>query len=344
MSNNLHSHSQSVFRTEAWTQAWLDTWGKDISKGLIDLGGRGNPLEMLYRIPHRFKRVMPVSVLCLVGNGFGTLSTPRSEYNDISDLIRESGSIHELSKELHKLPWQQMCLTDIAAGYQEEDDVLSLIDFEPWGNHLIKEEPGYSIENMDFDHYLAKLGKSTRLAFFNRRSRLEKHGEVQRQQYSLIEIEQFFQLLNDFHIQRWGNPCYSGQSMNFMKNFCQRLIDSGGEAVPEAIMVDGQPVSVLFDVIWQNRRYNLQSGYHEHFAHKIPLGSLHLGYAIEDTLKARQNYDFLAGQGKKTDYKERIATHTTLLRSHIATRSYWKIVKSVQIKAQHRLNKMSHHQ
>lgn len=334
MCSKLLARSQSVFRTEAWTQAWLDTWGKSISKELVDLGGRGRALEMLYRIPHRFKRVAPVSVLCLVGNGFGTLSTPRAEYNDISALITASGSIEVLSKELHKLKWEQMHLPDIAAGGPEERDIHSLLNFESWGSHLIKGESSYSIENMDFDDYLATLSKSTRLAFFNRRSRLAHFGEIERYRYSTGELDDFFSLLNSFHISRWGSPCYSNESSEFLRNFCHRLLDSDGEPVLEAIAVDGKAVSVLFDVIWKGRRYNLQSGYDEHFSHKISLGSLHLGYAIEDALKAGLNYDLLAGFGKNTNYKARIGSQTTSLRSYIATRGYWKIVKGVQMKAQ----------
>lgn len=327
------SRPSSVFRTQAWTQAWLDTWRKDISKGLIDLGGRGNPLEMLYRIPHRFKGIIPASVLCLVGNGFGSLSTPRSEYNNIFDLIAAAGGINTLGEELNRLSWQQMHLTDLAADYPEDSDVRSLLKLKLWGSHKVKEELSYSVENVGFNEYLAKLGGNTRLAFFNRRARLEKHGRIERQQYPLGEANKFFSLLNNFHIHRWGRPCYSTLSMTFLQNFCQRLSITGGESIFETIMIDGQSVSALFDVIWQGRRYNLQSGYSEYFDHKIALGSLHLGYAIEEALNAEQDYDFLAGQGKRSDYKAKIANCTTPLRSYIATRGYWKLIKNIQSKA-----------
>lgn len=330
MSRTSNKESHSVFRTKAWTQAWLDTWGKDVSKELIDLGGRGNPLEMLYRVPHRFKGIVPVSVLCLVGNGFGALSTPRSEYNDISDLIQAAGSIDALSKELHEIPWQQMHLPDIADGTHEDDDVCSLLDFEFWGNHLIKQEPGYSIENITFEDYLVSLSASTRLAYFNRRSRLANHGEIERRPHSLRELDNFLSLLNSFHEQRWGKPCFSGISALFLNNFCQRLFDAGGKSVFESILIDGQPVSVIFDVIWKNRRYNIQSGYCQSLVHKVQLGSLHLGYAIEDALKAGQSYDLLAGRGQKTDYKASIANHTTIMNCYVATRTYWRVIKSIQ--------------
>lgn len=330
MSNILPPQTKSVFRTEAWTQAWLDTWGAQISKGLIDLGGRGRPLEMLYRIPHRFKKIIPATVLSLVGNGFGSLSTPRSEYNNVSDLIQVAGGAKALGKELQKLPWQQLWLPDIASGHREDEELQPLLRTKPWGAYLIKEEAGYSIENISLNEYLAKLSSSTRLAFFNRRARLEKCGNIERRRYHLSEVEAFFSLLNNFHLHRWGKQCYSSQSMAFVRNFCQRLSSCGGEPVFESILVNGEPVSVLFDVIWCNRRYNLQSGYAENFAHKVPLGSLHLGYAIEDALKAGLKYDFLAGQGKRTDYKASVGTHRISQRSYIATRGYWKLIKGVQ--------------
>ena len=58
---------ESVFRTAAWVQAWIDTWGKDKRLTLIDLGGSANPLEHVYIVKQSLKNIIPIKTLCLAG-------------------------------------------------------------------------------------------------------------------------------------------------------------------------------------------------------------------------------------------------------------------------------------
>lgn len=320
----------SVFRTHAWTQAWLDTWGNQVSSGIIDLGGRGNPLEMFYRIPHRFKRVIPANVVSLVGCGFGSLSTPRSEYNDITRLISAAGGVEALGSELNQANWNQLNLTDIVESSQENQDIKSLRSFYGWPEKVTKRELSYVISGISFNDYLSNLSKSKRLAIFNRRKRLKALGTLQRQRYDIENSEHFFDILNKFHIDRWKLPCYSKESIRFFKNFSKRLVDEGGTPIFDVIKVDGKPLSTLFDVIWKSRRYNLQMGFDSQQSKPLPLGYLHLGYAIEEALERKQTYDLLAGYGRRTDYKKKIATHEIPLISYAITRGYLSFFRTLQ--------------
>ena len=90
----------SVFRSRAWVQAWVDTWGKHPQIRLIDLGGRGDPLEQVYITSARLKKILPVSCLCLAGAGWGPVSTPRAEYNNVDSLLALAGSASALGNLL----------------------------------------------------------------------------------------------------------------------------------------------------------------------------------------------------------------------------------------------------
>src|SRR5690606_25191716 len=133
-----HTTSTSVFRTEAWVQAWIDTWGKDPLINLIDLGGRNHPLECVYLIKHRLKKVIPINTLCLAGAGFGAMSTPRAEYNNLDSLIAMAGNTQYLQRELDKLRWLQFVVTDIDATSATPSQIEQLSEGKNWQVHIEK--------------------------------------------------------------------------------------------------------------------------------------------------------------------------------------------------------------
>lgn len=322
MKNTESPGQQSVFRTEAWVQAWIDTWGKDPRIQLIDLGGRKHPLEQVYITKHRLKKILPVNTLCLAGTGFGAISTPRAEYNDINALVVMAGGKSELIKLLSPLNWQQFVIPDIDTTSSFAQEIEELIKEANWSIHIESTELAYSIDSASFDDYLKSLGKNTRLAYFNRRERLGKHGSIAFKNYDLQDIQEFFEHLNRFHINRWDAPCYSPASQAFIQNFVERLTAVGGNVVMQGLTVNGEMISVLFDVVWRKKRYNFQAGYAENRFPKISLGSLHLGYAVQSALDQQKVYDFMAGNGKHRNYKIDVANRRLPISTwHISRRS-----------------------
>ncbi len=311
---------ESFFRTQAWVQSWLETWGKSAGITLIDLGGRQRPLEMLYTINHRIKGIVPVRSLVVAGYGFADFCPPRAEYNNLDSLISLAGGMDPLMRSLSTLHWDQFAITDIA----EEDAGIILRGESIDRLHKVRyqDELAYRIAPMSFELYKAQLGASTRAKYFNQRRKLANYGEVE-----IREIEQpliFFKVLNNFHLGRWGKPCYSSSTINFFTLFIERLRNEGGVAILQALQINGEIVSVLFDIVWKSVRYNLQSGYHEGRFGQIALGSLHLGFAIEQALKNGWAYDFLAGNGKHTNYKQKIATETMSMTNICFARGWLK--------------------
>jgi len=322
----------SLFRSRAWVQAWIDTWGKHPQINLMDLGGRGDPLEHVYTTRARLKKILPISCLCLAGTGWGPITTPRAEYNNLDSLLALAGSASALAKLLAPLPWQILSLPDVISPSESEQHLHAIAPALGAIPHQAKTEIAYSVAPQPWDTYLANLGGNTRLAYFNRRKLLSGLGSVEIRQYPLHEADDFFAQLNRFHCLRWGRPCYAPDTLSFMCNLGQRLPEEGGRLLLECLAINGEVVSVLVDIEWRGTRYNLQSGYFENRFPKIALGALHMGYAIEAALAQQQTYDFMAGHGKHSNYKARIATQQQLLVSYQLERGFLKPLRQLQMR------------
>jgi Acetyltransferase (GNAT) domain len=330
MSSYRAPETTRLFRTQAWGNAWLDVWGKDPRLTLIDLGGRGNPREMLYGVKSKIKKILPIRSLHLIGVGCGVISTPRAEYNDLSDLVNMDDFKNMLSSEHHLIPWDQFFLPDLVLASPSHKTFQEWVAQKGLGVHELRTEPAYYVSAQDFDAYTASLGANTRLAYFNRRERLQQIGEIDFLQFSTDKSMEFFALINQFHLARWGRPCYSIDSQYFLKNFIERLVAEKGSSVLEAMRVNGEIVSVLFDVVLDGCRYNFQSGYLENKYPKVALGAIHMGYAIEAAIKSGSIYDFMAGEGKNSNYKARIATHQEMIKSVVVERGTIKYLRKLK--------------
>jgi hypothetical protein len=333
--------STRIFRSRAWGNAWLDVWGNDSRLTLIDIGGRRNPREMLYCVHTRLKKILPIQSLHLVGVGCDLIGAPRAEYNDVNDLLAASDLGALLFTELDKLSWSQFRLPDLLTSSSSTEMLMELAKRAGLGVQLVQTESAYYVSATDFSTYLASLGANTRLAYFNRRDRLREQGEIEFSQFAIEKSSGFFELLNTFHIARWGTVCYSAESQRFLMNFMERLVIENGFPILEVMKVNGEAVSVMFDVILDGCRYNFQSGYLENRYPKISLGAIHMGYAIETAITSNLIYDFMAGEGKKTNYKTRIATHQQILNSLVIERGLVKHLRNLDNGIHHLSRKVS---
>lgn len=320
-------HSNSVFRTRAWVQAWIDIWGTHPAIQLIDLGGRNDPLEQVYISRQYLKKCFPVKMLSLAGVGCATISTPRAEYIDIKPLVSIAGTTSELARMLGSLEWQRFVIPDILVSSETPQQLQEIAGHMGCIIHQQAPELAYSISPRSWTDYINGLGANTRLAYVNRRKNLLSQGDVQHECWLLHQADSFFTLLNNFHQLRWQRPCFSKESQRFLKNFGERLQDENGQLLFQVLRVSGDIVAVLLDIEWNGTRYNLQSGFYEERFPKIALGALHMGYDIEDAMQHGQAYDFMAGQGKHSNYKARIATHTQSITSCYLERGLLKSLR-----------------
>lgn len=315
---------RDFFRSYPWVDAWVDTWSQDKRINLIDLGGAKNPLHMVYTTNHTVKKIIPLTTLALAGNGFGQLSTPRAEYNNLDSLIALTGGLDGLVRHLSGISFNQFVLTDICAHSAAAEVISELGRRGNYYPRMFKAEPAYSIASPSMPEFLSGLGSSTRSTYFNRRKRLAEHGQLSFIDYHYADAAAFFQMLNEFHLPRWGTPCYSADSLRFVSALVERVHFGGGTPVLQAMLVNDEIVSVLFDIEWNGVRYNLQSGYKENRFSKIALGSIHFGYAIEAAITKGLIYDFMAGLGKYSDYKAKIANQVVEFESYMLVRGLAK--------------------
>lgn len=317
-----NSSSASIFRTRAWVQSWLDIWGKDPRIQLIDLGGRADPLEMMYVIRHKLKGFLPVKTLVIAGYGYAEFDPPRAEYSNLQSFVKLAGGLMPLANELKSIKWNQWALPDLQFKALTEQEMGDFSDQFGWRTITSRVDVSYRVTPTSFAEYLNQLGDSSRQKYFKRRQKLKKYGSLELID-SVSEVE-FFNQLNQFHLTRWGRPCYSRDSMEFFSLFLKRIKDEGGVPIMQYMKVANEIVAVLFDVIWNGVRYNLQSGYIERRFPQIALGAIHLGLAIEKSINDNLVYDLLAGHGKHTNYKEKISTQIIPMNSYCLTRGWLK--------------------
>ncbi|BFM10377.1 hypothetical protein R50072_05300 [Simiduia litorea] len=316
----------SVFRTNAWCDAWLATYGKLSQVKTIDLGGAGNSLEMVYLASAMFKKVIPIQEMALVGCGGFIVNSPRSEYNQLNALVAKLGDKEKIIQSLDGLAWNRLHLTDFS---HIEHSLLAQFFAASNYHAQHQEDIAYQVSAVSMAEYMDLLGKNTRGRYFNKRNKLETSFSTEWRRLNVdTDLAEFFGLLNGFHLKRWSQPCYSDLSQAFIGQFLQEIQRAGGCVHLSVLQLNDAPQSVLLDVEWRNRRYNLQAGFDESIAGNCKLGSIHLGKAIEEAVLAGVVYDFMAGEGLKSNYKSSIATHRFDLSSVTITRGWMGRLKN----------------
>lgn len=313
----------TLFQTRAWQDAWWSVWGNTAGFSLVR-SGQGD-VSGLYTDRYRFRGIFPIRCLQFVGTNYRRLSTPRTEYNGLIEpgLERAERDMGPY-RALLETPWSEAVFRDIVQDGPDHRALKQLA--EEWGldSREVASDVAYQVRTSgDFQAYVAALGSNTRLRFYNRRKILESLGDLSIRNAWTSDPAAFFERLNDFHAERWGTPCFGRESLLFHRRFLDGLTDEGGVPELSVMEIDGKAVSVLYNVRFKGRTYNLQSGFVEGFHRKLALGSLHLGYAIEDAFMDPDMacFDLLAGQGKNSNYKQHIATDSVTLVSLMLVRS-----------------------
>lgn len=308
------SNADPLFMSWPWLYSWWETWGKCLGLELVLLGVylRGGKqligIAPLYR--HRFRIAIGLNVtrLHFLGNAWRVSPTVRTEYVSlIAEPQREKEVSEAVANYLSGAEWDELMIPD---SQQADGGVFGKALAERCNAIplLRSESQGIRVDTSGvFRTWAESLGSNTRLKAFNRRAVFEELGghwlPVNESSASRLE---FMESLNYFHQIRWGKPCFDEKALGFHLKLLSRLSSDQKPAL-SALIVGGKVVSVLYDIKAGEGVYNLQAGYDESFHRKLSLGTLHLGYAIEEAFRqpSSHSYDLLAGSGKKTFYKAR---------------------------------------
>ncbi len=321
----------NLFQTKAWQSAWWETWGNQ--KGFRLVREWDGQVSGLYESKYRLKGLLPVRSLQFVGTSYRELRTPRTEHNQFCpDHLSGQPLLREMEQVLQTQSWTEAVFNDLRTGSEEFSALVTIAATHNWAFRITALDNGYAVSTSgNFDNYIASLGANSRLRLFNRRKILESLGSVREENLWPSDVDAFFQHLNRFHLARWKKNCVTSTSLAFHKKFLSRVEEEGGRPLLSALFCGGDVVSVIYNVWYRGVVYNIQAGFDENFHRKLSLGSLHLGYAIEDAFNAEDTYrlDMLAGQGKNEDYKSRFATDqyqfisAMLVKSAMFRALYW---------------------
>ena len=307
------SDSNPLFMSWPWLYSWWETWSQLLGMELMLLGAFDENNELVGIGPFS-RRVLVtaggvrVTRLYILGNAWRLAPTVRTEYCGIIACRGYEDAVGDvLLSALEQLGWDELICTDVPPEQVEHLERAGA-GFDGRGYRVIQRaaDVGGRVDTRGrFTDWLSGLGKNTRLKAYNRRTYLQKQGNLSFTDHNAGSDGDFFELLNAFHHQRWGKPAFEREALRFHRLLLQRLHLCGGEPALSVVRYNGRCISVLYDVVVRECRFNLQAGYNESFDAKVSLGYLHLGYAIEEAFSAEKicSYDLLAGTGKKQFYK-----------------------------------------
>lgn len=309
------SNADPLFSSWQWMFNWWQQWGGSKARLIITLvrdhDGVLVGIAPFYiekaPFPHLF---FPINRMQMLGACSGRPGGRTEHQQFIALKEYESVIVDELWKSIFLYrEWSELIVGDLD---RDSETYHSLMRCLPSGIYCRDEGQEYSYQidvSSTFEEYLALLGKNTRLKVFNRRKTLARHGEPVLEIWPVSKFSSFIHLLNECHVTRWGKPCFAGEGLDFHQQLANWLESNNG-LVCHVLSINGAPIAVSMDYRVGEKLYNIQHGYKPDFDKKIALGSLMLGYVTEWACKKPEikSFDLLAGAGKHTNYKARIAS------------------------------------
>ncbi len=305
-----HSTSDPLFMSWEWQHTWWQTFSEPnmqltllaATNGTGELVG----LAPLYLSKARSKKIIITRRLQFIGNCWRGKATMRTELlNFMSDTSCSKDVVNAFFQYINQLRnWDELILADL----KKNSDTYKLLTNAPLlpkcHFRTTEEYDSFYIDTTgNFQDYIQQLGKNTRLRLFNRRKNLQKLGNIVFKPDQQDDTKRQFKLLNGLHSKRWGKPVFTGARLQFNQILANLMAHRDALSF-STITFDGKPVSIQYNYIINNHKYNIQAGFDEDFHKKIALGYLHFGYEVEHACNNQTTgYDLLAGEGKNTSYK-----------------------------------------
>lgn len=313
------SNYPGIFTTHQWIDAWQKAWSDcEAIAVLRPHSDIDSCRDGFYT--YKQTRFRGIKVTTLFSAGISTPLSPslRSEYFHLPQ-----DSAEQFLTAAQVFQWDQFYIPDLMLASPQYLHLCAAAEAKAFKIIVRDHSTSYAVrlQGNNFADYLKGIGSNTRLKLFNKREKLYQLGEV-RVENLWPRVDEFIGLLNQFHLQRWGKPCYSGRNLQQITGFLTQIALVGGAPDLSVIYCNDQAVSVVLDLNYCGRIYNIQSGYREKFQDGISLGTLHFGFQLEKAFASgAEFYDFMAGNGKNSDYKKSLATHSATFVSVMIVRS-----------------------
>ncbi len=319
----VESDADDLFLSWAWQFAWWKTWGAspgfELYLHLVKIDGKLVGIFPLYISDTNYPLGFQRKRLQFIGNCWREKATVRTEYmGPIIHTAYQQVVIDAFVDVLFENDfWVDLIICDQAEG-SKSSEIFALALKEKGAKSIVRDTSlGVKIPTVgSFSDYISSLGKNTRLKIFGRRA----YAQNNYADFAYLPVRCdrfFFSQLNKFHDMRWGKPCFSDKAVDFHLLFLHKSATSHIEICCSKLVGSGNVISLLYNLRANGNEYNIQSGYEQDFNPKISLGTLNIGYAIESCFESDEimNYDFLAGNGKNTNYKAHYSSENIRFRT-----------------------------
>ena len=313
----IRSNSDQLFLSWEWQSSWWRVFSDKTMQlmllAVIDDDGKLIGLAPLYTSSTTTKHISSKR-LQFIGNCWRGRATMPTELLDfIADKSQSEAIIRALYCYLDKNnDWDEIIFPYLNTA----SETYRLLVAEnlltgSYYRHAERYRSYYLNTDENFKQYCSRLGKNTRLKLINRRKVFETIGDTtlettRTKHIDKTVIDQHFELLNQLHKNRWGKSAFENKRLDFNRRVATFMTENG-QLNFSVLSLNDNPVSIQYNYIANNRNYNIQAGFEENLHKKISLGYLHFGYEIETSFETGMDaYDFLAGEGKNTPYKERL--------------------------------------
>lgn len=308
-----------IFSTREWIDAWQGAWGD--SGNIVQVSPFVNtniPRKNLYLYQQQKIPLLTFSTLFPAGISTRASRSLRSEYFMLGEMEAE-----EFIFLAYGYNWDQLYIPDIITNSIEYSQLVDAAERKGLRVLVRDTATSYAVRlyQNNFSDYLKKIGSNTRLKLYNKRKKLHQLGNITTLNI-WPRVDEFIEILNEFHMRRWGKPCFEGRNLQQITDFLHQISLVGGVPDLSVIYCDDKPISVVMDIYYRQRIYNIQSGYIEKFQDGISLGTLHLGMQLEKAfLSDAYFYDFMVGNGKNSNYKQSLSTDSEELSSIMLVRN-----------------------
>ena len=319
-----------------WLESWWQTFGGDDGRqlrvGLIFRGTRLVALAPFLSRWVRYRDVLPLRRLELLGSGEREEDEICSDYIGIAcEVGKEALVARTVVDALRRGTfgyWDELML-DFMNG--EAAMTVQLTEKLRRAGHLVEDlgrDPcPYAELPATWDEYLATLSSNSRYTVRRTLRDLEKWAgdtiAVHRAR-TPDELEQGLQILIDLHGERWQKDGREGvfgskKFLAFHRRVMAELL-ARDQLDLMWLSCHGDPIAVVYNIVWNRAIYFYQSGRRTDLPAKVRPGVAMHAYAMQHAMtRGCTVYDFLSGLSR---YKKQLSTGQTPLVRLRVTRRY----------------------